>query len=159
MDYLDLNTLADEKRQLENAAAVECQKCAESLRPEKDDDGWRTDVWVTLEGDAHCPESEDGNHVPDGEGLDDEDMERLEALQDLEINLGSDLKEYARNESTLVPESEFQDYAEALASDIGMVDTESAIYQYVNWAKWADDLKIDYTEVDFDGNTYLIRSY
>lgn len=159
MNYLDLNTLADEKRQLENSASVECKTCGEDLKPAKDDDGWRTDVWVTLEGDAHCAQSEDGKHAPDGDGLDDTDQERLEALQALEIDLGSDLKDYARNESTLVPESEFQDYAEELADDIGMVDKDSAIYHYVNWEKWADALKMDYTEVQFDGETYLIRSY
>jgi hypothetical protein len=68
------------------------------------------------------------------------------------------MADYARNESALIPQSEFQDYAQELASDVGMVDTDSAIYAYVDWERWADALKMDYTSVEFDGNTYWIRS-
>jgi hypothetical protein len=90
--------------------------------------------------------------------LDVNEIDRLADLQALEDQLYTDMSSYAHNESCLVPESEFQDYAQELANDIGMVDTDSAIYPYVDWERWADALKQDYTSVDFDGNTYLIRS-
>ena len=84
---------------------------------------------------------------------------RLAALEALEDQLNGDLEEYARKESTLIPESEFVEDAEDFAYDSGMIERDSSVACYVDWERWADALKMDYTSVDFDGETYLIRDY
>ena len=59
---------------------------------------------------------------------------------------------------TLIRESYFTEYAEELAKDIGAIsrDLEWPL-DHINWEAAADELRIDYTEVDFDGVTYLTR--
>jgi hypothetical protein len=60
--------------------------------------------------------------------------------------------------SVLVRDSYFTEYAEQLAEDLGMVSRDlSWPLNRIDWDAAADDLKIDYTSVDFDGVTYWIR--
>jgi hypothetical protein len=89
--------------------------------------------------------------------LDPEEDERRLALEALneEVNLW----EAGRNGSALIPDYDFEDYAEELAYDIGMVDRDAQISHYIDWDKWADDLKDDYLSVDFEGQEYWIQSY
>lgn len=61
---------------------------------------------------------------------------------------------------TLIHDSYFRDYAEELAEDIGALKRELANqwpYTCIDWDAAAEELKQDYTEVDFDGVTYWIR--
>ena len=92
-------------------------------------------------------------------GLCQDDADRLEALEGLETELGGDnLAEYAENEPTMIPDCEFEDYARDFAYDAGFVRrrNNNPLYSFIDWAGWADLLKDDYTEVTFDGGTYLI---
>ena len=93
----------------------------------------------------------------------EDDAARLEVLRDLQSQLFTDtMAEYAKNASTLIPEEEFEDYAQEFAYDVGFTKREdnNPLHMYIDWERWADDLKnSDYTEVTFDGDTYLIRAY
>jgi len=94
--------------------------------------------------------------------LDDEEKERLAALTDLESELGTDnMAEYAENEPTMIPEEEFEEYAQDFAYDVGFLfrDDSNPLMSFIDWEGWADYLKSDYTEVEFIGDTYLIRTY
>ena len=94
--------------------------------------------------------------------LDEQEQERLEALKALDDQL-TDMGEYADNESTMIPEYDFQEYAEELADDLGYLPREgrdsNPLFSFIDWEGWADYLKSDYSEVTFDGSTYLIRAY
>lgn len=93
-------------------------------------------------------------------GLCEEDAERLGVLRALQDQLfTATLTEYAENEPTLIRESEFEEYAQDFAEGCGYVDGDSAMAMYIDWARWANDMKMDYQEVEFDGDTYLIRAY
>lgn len=60
---------------------------------------------------------------------------------------------------TLILESHFEDYAQELAEDIGAVNKDAKWpNNHIDWEAAADELKQDYTEVDFGGETYLMRS-
>jgi len=94
--------------------------------------------------------------------LDTDEKDRLKALTELESDLGYDsLRECADNEPTMImiPESEWQEYAEQLADDVGMVDADSPMRNYIDWEKWAQDLAYDYGLVTFDGADYYVRSW
>ena len=65
-----------------------------------------------------------------------------------------------RHGAPLIRHSYFQAYAEELAEDIGAVDAKLAggwPYGCIDWEKAADELKQDYTAVDFDGVEYWAR--
>lgn len=87
---------------------------------------------------------------------DDEGKElaALKALADEAEGCG----DWAHGE-TLIADSYFTEYAEELASDIGVYDPHNVRWPYtcIDWENAADELKQDYTRVDFDGETYWIR--
>lgn len=85
-----------------------------------------------------------------------EEINEINALEE-EIKAYSDEKfEYG---VTLIPERHFEDYCEESCRDWGYIskDIPTLITSNINWAGVADDLKYDYTEVKFRGNTYLFR--
>ena len=95
------------------------------------------------------------------EGLDErdedeqEELDKLKALQDEAEGYSPDWKYGA----TLIRESYFTKYAEQLAEDIGNYSSRDVKWPYtcIDWEKAADELKQDYTIVDFDGTDYYIR--
>jgi hypothetical protein len=96
------------------------------------------------------------------EELDATEQERLEALRELQGELFTDtLAEYAEHESAMIPEGEFAEYAEEFAYDVGYADhaDNNPLHAYIDWEEWAEDLKSDYREVTFEGETYLMRAY
>lgn len=90
--------------------------------------------------------------------LNEDELERLAALRELDNDL-QDLASWAYNEPNAIAEPEFEEYAEELAYDIGMVERDSQIANYIDWEKWARDVKYDYTSFEFEGRTYLVRSF
>ena len=84
------------------------------------------------------------------------EMAALTSLVDALRNLGGDTPE---NGIPLVHEAYFEDYARELAEDIGAVDREAAWpLGYIDWEAAAAALLMDYSSVDFDGQTYWVRS-
>lgn len=88
---------------------------------------------------------------------DEEEQDELTALRDV----AEQAKGYAddwRHGATLIRDSYFEDYAREFADDIGAIDNESKWpNSCIDWAKAADELKQDYTSIDFDGVDYWIR--
>lgn len=61
--------------------------------------------------------------------------------------------------ATLIRDSYFTEYAEELAGDIGYIDREAGWpLNHIDWEAAADELKIDYMSVDFDGAEYWARA-
>ena len=64
-----------------------------------------------------------------------------------------------RHGETLIRADQFEDYVRELAEDIGAIDRNASWpLNHIDWPAAADELKGDYTEVEFDGTTYLMRS-
>jgi hypothetical protein len=57
----------------------------------------------------------------------------------------------------LIRESYWPTYAQELVEDVGDLPRGIPSYIVIDWEATADNLKVDYTEVDFDGVTYLVR--
>lgn len=77
-----------------------------------------------------------------------------------------ELKDYRGDEQwrggwspiALVADSYFEDYARELADDYGMVKRGAKWpNNHIDWAAAADELKGDYSPVDFDGVTFWYR--
>lgn len=88
----------------------------------------------------------------------DENSEELEALKSL-ASEAEGCGDWGYGEA-LIRESYFSEYCEELCKDIGDIPKDLPYYiaNNIDWDGVASDLKADYTEVDFDGVTYCIRS-
>lgn len=83
------------------------------------------------------------------------ELARLEALGD-EIGTKGDL--INDEGGPFVDEADWEDYAREVAEDIGAISgDESWPCSYIDWSRAADALRMDYSEVTFDGVTYLYR--
>jgi len=59
----------------------------------------------------------------------------------------------------LINEEHFEDYARELAEDIGAIPKDSKWpCTCIDWEQAAEELKADYTSVDFNGTTYYMRT-
>ena len=96
----------------------------------------------------------DGDNAPAGEY---ESLRRL--LDELRGNGGDAQDDHGRwYPGTLIRESYWKDYAQELADDIGAVNHDAQWpYTCIDWDRAADELRQDYTSVDYDGITYWYR--
>ena len=85
----------------------------------------------------------------------EDELKQIEEIDTIE----NECSEFSFGE-TLIDEDDFEDYCEELVSDIGYLPKElpSFISNNIDWSGIADDLKVDYSEVEYQGNTYLYRS-
>ena len=82
-------------------------------------------------------------------------QEELDELNDLESEVGD---EWMHGE-TLIDEDDFEEYAQELAEDIsGMPQDQPWPFNYIDWEQAANELRVDYSSCDYQGNTYLFRS-
>lgn len=93
------------------------------------------------------------------EGVDvTSEEQELESLEKLKEQLEDDSEfEYGL---TLIRESYWQEYAEECAQDFGYIDRDKQYqwpFNHIDWEAAADELQMDYSEVDFDGVTYYYR--
>jgi antirestriction protein len=87
---------------------------------------------------------------------DDDEEAVLAALKAL-AEQGETLADWQYGE-TLIRDSYFTEYAKDLADDIGAIDRDANWpLTHIDWEAAADDLKQDYTELDFDGVAYWGR--
>lgn len=86
------------------------------------------------------------------------DAEELKALTDLQDE--ADGYSDWRHGATLIRDSYFEDYARDLADDLhGRAARDASWpFDYIDWEKAADALKMDYTSVSFGGEDYWVRS-
>ena len=71
-----------------------------------------------------------------------------------------EINEAAANGNGFIAESYFRDYVIDLVADIGDLpkDLPAYIADNIDWYGVAEDLKVDYTEIDMGGNTWLYRA-
>jgi antirestriction protein len=88
---------------------------------------------------------------------DEYDAEELVKLKALEEAAKEYTTEWESGEA-LIRDTYFTDYAQEEAYDLGTVSRNLEWpTAFIDWEAAADNLKIDYAEVDFDGETYWIR--
>lgn len=75
-------------------------------------------------------------------------------IEKLEDEVGSEF-EYG---VTLIEEDEFEDYCRDLIEECGYIAKDFPSWIEVDWSKTADNMRVDYSEVEYQGETYLFRS-
>lgn len=105
------------------------------------------------------------------DAVDDGEIALKSAQEDFDSDLQDELKNLRalaeqgegygdwRHGETLVNDDYFVKYAEQLADDIGAIDSDARWpLSHIDWEAAANDLKMDYTSIDFDGETFWMRS-
>lgn len=82
--------------------------------------------------------------------------EELDILKDLEEQCEQYAPDWEYGEA-LIHEDYFVDYCEQLLRDIGDLPNDIPWYIEIDWEATAENLKMDYSVVDFYGETYYIR--
>lgn len=91
----------------------------------------------------------------DGE-LDDYEEQELADLRELASD-GERLADWTYGE-TLIRDGYFEDYARDLADDLGLIASDAQWpATCIDWAQAARELQMDYTSLDFAGETYWAR--
>ena len=92
---------------------------------------------------------------------DDEEKEEIQEELNPLKELATEAEGYAADWNygeQLIRDSYFTKYAQELAEDIGATNNEQSWpYTCIDWDQAANELKMDYTSVDFDGVDYWIR--
>jgi len=124
----------------------------------------KRETWLEEKRDAAAEALAEAEELTDPEKR----QEALDAIEPLDDDEKAELKEIEtlRSEVSgfndgegLVAESYFIAYAQELAEDIGAIgrDVQWPL-MHIDWEAAADALKSDYTEVTYQGDTYLVRS-
>ena len=81
-------------------------------------------------------------------------LKEIEEIDDVENELGSEF-EYG---VTLVDVDDWEEYVEELLEDIGYIPKDFPSWIEIDWEATANNVKVDYTEVTYQGNSYLGRA-
>lgn len=73
-------------------------------------------------------------------------------------NLKNELGRLFKDGTELIHQGNFEDHARQLAEDIGAIDRNASWpCNFIDWERAADCLMMDYSSVDYDGETYYYR--
>jgi len=87
---------------------------------------------------------------------DDDNADELKALQDLQEETEGYCSDWSYGAS-LIRDDYFEQYCQELVQDVGDLPNGIPSYIVIDWEATADNIKQDYTSVDFDGVTYWVR--
>ena len=84
----------------------------------------------------------------------EDELKEIEEIDDIENELGSEF-EYG---VTLVDVDDFEDYCEELMEEFGYIPKDFPSWIEIDWESTANNVKVDYMEVTYQGNSYLGRN-
>lgn len=86
------------------------------------------------------------------------EQEELKQLRELKDQIGESRGKISEDGGPFIREDCFEDYARELAEEIGAIpDDASWPCTCIDWEQAADELKMDYTSVEWGGDTYYYR--
>lgn len=84
-------------------------------------------------------------------------LDELKQIEEID-NIENECSEFSFG-CTLIDEYDFEEYCEELVDDCyDIKDVPNFIRNNIDWSGVAEDLKVDYSEVDYQGKTYLFRA-
>jgi hypothetical protein len=88
-----------------------------------------------------------------------DEQKELAELENLRDEVGSSRGKISEYGGPFVDESDFEDYAQELAEDLGAIPRNVAWpCSCIDWTHAAKELRADYSEVEWQGVTYLYRA-
>jgi len=90
--------------------------------------------------------------------MDSSEEFELDELIELESELGMTLEAADQAGLYFIDEDYFEDYARELACDTGAITNDHEWpANCIDWEAAADELRMNYTEVEYDGHSYLVQ--
>jgi hypothetical protein len=92
----------------------------------------------------------------EGAERDEEEEEEFKALS----AFAKEAEDYAEDwlhGAILIHSSYFTKYAQEMLEDCGEIPRDLPHYIAIDWEATAQNIRVDYTEIDFDGQAYLVR--
>jgi len=87
-----------------------------------------------------------------------DDIERIAAIEELIEEVGRDNFEMG---VAFIRENYWQEYCEDIAYEFGYLDGSPSGYNpisnHIDWEGWADAVAMDYSQTEFNGDTYHWR--
>jgi len=106
--------------------------------------------WVSVSDDSDSPL--DDNGLP----LVADDLQEYKTLKEFASEFEDYCEDYIYGAGA-IHENYFTEYCMEMLADCGELPAEIPDYIAINEEATAENLKADYTEIDFDGQTYFVR--
>ena len=157
-NVIDSRDIIDRIEYLESereALTDEVDKAQETLDDLDSDDFVEVSAFEAAEDEARRELATAQANVKDWDESDEgQELAKLKAFAEEAEGYAEDW----RHGATLIHEDYFEDYARDLAAE-GDYDMKNEQWPYtcIDWTQAAEELKQDYTSVDFDGETYWVR--
>ena len=157
-NVLDSRDIIDRIEYLESereSLTDEVDKAQETLDDLDSDDFVEVSAFEAAEDEARRELATAQANVKDWDESDEgQELAKLKAFAEEAEGYAEDW----RHGATLIHEDYFEDYARDLAAE-GDYDMKNEQWPYtcIDWTQAAEELKQDYTSVDFDGETYWVR--
>ena len=88
----------------------------------------------------------------------EDDLDRIAEIEELIEEVGEDNFDMG---VAFIRENYWVQYCEDMAYDCGYLDRSpdyNPLHNYIDWQGWADAVAMDYSQIDFDGDTYYWRA-
>lgn len=82
-----------------------------------------------------------------------EEIDQITCIDEIEDEIGSEFDFGV----TLIPEDDFTDYVIELLEDCGYISKDFPSWIEIDWEATAENVKQDYSEIEYEGETYLYR--
>lgn len=83
-----------------------------------------------------------------------DEIDKISYIDEIEDEIGSEFDFGV----TLIHEDDFTDYTENLLKDCGYISDDFPSWIEVDWEATAENIKQDYLELEYEGETYLYRA-
>ena len=102
------------------------------------------------------PEDGDSIDIIHTEKMTEDEHDEYEALKELAAQAENDVADWQYGE-TFIHEEEFVEYVKDLVIDCGYIHKDMPGWIVIDWDETADNMKEDYEEYTFRGQTYYAR--
>ena len=82
-----------------------------------------------------------------------EEIDKISCIDEIENEIGSEFN-YG---ITLIPEDDFEDFVEQDLKDCGYISDDFPSWIEIDWEATAENVKQDYSELEYEGETYFYR--
>lgn len=83
------------------------------------------------------------------------ELQTIEEIDDLENEVSTSEWDYGL---LLIPEKDFEEYVQVMITDCEYISEDFPSWIKIDWETTTDNVKVDYSEVEFRGETYYHRS-
>lgn len=88
----------------------------------------------------------------------EDELNEIQEINDLEDNINSYAGDTFEDGVTLIDEDDFEDYTKESLEDWGYIPKDFPSWIVIDWEETSENVKQDYSEVEYLGTTYLYRN-